>query len=65
MGCRDLLSRKRHESDDRELATPYYDRVDEYLGISGVKENLPYLPDGHFQRPTRLTSAELAFRNCT
>ncbi|HZN27041.1 MAG TPA: GMC family oxidoreductase [Burkholderiales bacterium] len=42
---------------------PYYDRVDEYLGISGVKENLPYLPDGHFQRPTRLTSAELTLRN--
>jgi glucoside 3-dehydrogenase (cytochrome c) catalytic subunit len=41
---------------------PYYDRVDEYLGISGVKENLPYLPDGHFQRPTRLTSAELTLR---
>ena len=33
---------------------PYYDRVDQYLGISGVKENLPYLPDSLFQRPTRL-----------
>ncbi len=42
---------------------PYYDRVDEYLGISGVKENLPYLPDGRFQRPTRLTSAEVTLRN--
>ena len=30
---------------------PYYDRVDRYLGISGVKENLPYLPDSLFQRP--------------
>jgi choline dehydrogenase-like flavoprotein len=42
---------------------PYYDRVDQYLGISGVKENLPYLPDSIFQRPTRLTSAEVTLRN--
>jgi choline dehydrogenase-like flavoprotein len=42
---------------------PYYDRVDRYLGISGVKENLPHLPDSIFQRPTKLTSAELTLRN--
>ena len=42
---------------------PYYDRVDEYLGISGVKENLPYLPDSIFQRPTRLNAAEVTLRN--
>ena len=30
---------------------PYYDKVDLYLGISGVKENLPQLPDSLFQRP--------------
>jgi choline dehydrogenase-like flavoprotein len=41
---------------------PYYDRVDRYLGISGVRENLPHLPDSIFQRPTRLTSAELTLR---
>jgi choline dehydrogenase-like flavoprotein len=41
---------------------PYYDRVDQYLGISGVKEHLPYLPDSLFQRPTRLTSAEVTLR---
>ena len=40
----------------------YYDRVDRYLGISGVKENLPHLPDSIFQRPTRLTSAEMTLR---
>ena len=28
----------------KDLA-PYYDKVDLYLGISGVKENLPHLPD--------------------
>lgn len=42
---------------------PYYDRVDRYLGISGVKENLPHLPDSIFQRPTRLNAAEVTLRN--
>jgi choline dehydrogenase-like flavoprotein len=41
---------------------PYYDRVDEYLGISGVKEGLDYLPDGLFQRPVRLNTAEVRLR---
>jgi choline dehydrogenase-like flavoprotein len=42
---------------------PYYDKVDLYLGISGVKENLPHLPDSLFQRPIKLTAAELRLRN--
>ncbi len=37
---------------------PYYDKVNLYLGISGHKENLPYLPDSIFQRPVKLTAAE-------
>ena len=41
---------------------PYYDKVDLYLGISGVKENLPYLPDSIFQRPTKLNYAEVKLR---
>jgi choline dehydrogenase-like flavoprotein len=41
---------------------PYYDKVDLYLGISGVKENLPHLPDSLFQRPIRLTAAEVKVR---
>jgi choline dehydrogenase-like flavoprotein len=41
---------------------PYYDRVDRYLGISGVKEGLDYLPDGQFQRPVRLNAAEVRLR---
>jgi len=41
---------------------PYYDKVDLYLGISGVKENLPHLPDGLFQRPLRLSPAEMKLR---
>src|SRR6476646_6511479 len=42
---------------------PYYDKVDLYLGISGVKEHLPQLPDGKFQRPYRLTPSEVQFRH--
>lgn len=42
---------------------PYYDKVDLYLGISGVKENLPYLPDSLFQRPNKLAPAEVTLRN--
>ena len=41
---------------------PYYDRVDDYLGISGLKENLPYLPDSRFQRPNKFTPAEMMLR---
>jgi choline dehydrogenase-like flavoprotein len=41
---------------------PYYDKVDLYLGISGHPENLPWLPDGKFQRPIKLTYAELHMR---
>jgi choline dehydrogenase-like flavoprotein len=41
---------------------PYYDKVDQYLGIGGVKENLPHLPDSIFQRPTRLNAAEVHLR---
>src|SRR3984893_12236343 len=42
---------------------PYYDKVDLYLGITGVKENLPHLPDSIFQRPTKLNCAEVTLRD--
>jgi choline dehydrogenase-like flavoprotein len=42
---------------------PYYDKVDLYLGITGVKENIPQLPDGLFQRPTKLSCAEVTLKN--
>src|SRR6266496_1860766 len=42
---------------------PYYDKVDLYLGITGVKENLPHLPDSIFQRPIKLAYAELKLRS--
>lgn len=41
---------------------PYYDKVDRYLGISGVVENLPWLPDSIYQRPMRLNEPEVALR---
>jgi choline dehydrogenase-like flavoprotein len=43
--------------------SPYYDKVDLYLGITGVKENLPYLPDSLFQRPTKLNCAEVTLKD--
>jgi choline dehydrogenase-like flavoprotein len=42
---------------------PYYDKVDRFLGISGVTENLPWLPDSIYQRPLRLNPAEVHMRH--
>jgi choline dehydrogenase-like flavoprotein len=41
---------------------PYYDRVDLYCGISGLREGLPQLPDSLFQRPIKLNWAERRLR---
>src|SRR5207247_5009114 len=41
---------------------PYYDKVDLYLGISGVPERLPHLPDSLFQRPIKLNCAEVKLK---
>jgi choline dehydrogenase-like flavoprotein len=45
-----------------EDMAPWYDRVDRLLGISGTVENLPWIPDGIFQRPTKLTCGEQIFK---
>jgi choline dehydrogenase-like flavoprotein len=45
----------------KDLA-PYYDKVDLYLGISGVRENLDYLPDSLFQRPVKLSCSEVTLK---
>jgi len=37
---------------------PYYDRVEEFVGISGSTENVPQLPDGKFLPPMKLTCGE-------
>ncbi len=46
----------------RDLA-PYYDLVEEYVGITGMSEGLYELPDGRFHPPMGLTCAEVLFRN--
>ncbi len=42
---------------------PYYDLVEEYVGITGMTEGVYELPDGKFHPPMGLTCAELLFRN--
>lgn len=41
---------------------PYYDIVEPYVGITGMPEGIPWLPDGHYQPPMGLTCAETQFR---
>jgi len=41
---------------------PYYDKVDVLLGCSGTKEGLDQVPDGVFQRPSKLNCVEVAFK---
>ncbi|WP_336749700.1 GMC family oxidoreductase [Pantoea vagans] len=47
-----------------ELA-PYYDKVEEFLGIYGTKESLPNVPDGQFMGNSKLTAAEAIFKTKT
>jgi choline dehydrogenase-like flavoprotein len=41
---------------------PYYDLVEQYIGVQGMTEGLPGLPDGRFQPPMAMTCAEVALR---
>jgi choline dehydrogenase-like flavoprotein len=41
---------------------PYYDQVEEYVGICGQAEGLAELPDGKFQPPMPLTCQEALLR---
>jgi choline dehydrogenase-like flavoprotein len=41
---------------------PYYDIVERYVGIQGMAEGLPELPDGRFQPPFGMNCAEVALR---
>ncbi len=45
-----------------EDVAPYYDQVDRLLGCSGTTEGLEQVPDGIFQRPTKLNCVETHFR---
>ena len=46
-----------------EDIAPWYDYVEEFVGISGQKEGLPQLPDGKFLPPMELNCAELRVRD--
>lgn len=41
---------------------PYYDRAEEFVGISGNNDGLWYLPDGKFMPPMKLTCGEQMLR---
>jgi glucoside 3-dehydrogenase (cytochrome c) catalytic subunit len=45
-----------------EEIAPYYDRVEDFVGISGSYENLPQLPDSRFLPPMSLTCGELMLK---
>jgi choline dehydrogenase-like flavoprotein len=45
-----------------EDVAPYYDKVDRLLGCSGTMEGLQQVPDGVFQRPTKLNCVEVSFK---
>ena len=37
---------------------PWYDYVEKFIGVSGSKENISHLPDGHFLPPMDMTCVE-------
>lgn len=37
---------------------PWYDKVEDFIGVSGAAEGLKQLPDGHFQPPMALNAVE-------
>jgi choline dehydrogenase-like flavoprotein len=42
---------------------PWYDKVEQYIGVSGENLGLPQLPDGKFQPAMELNCAEVDFKN--
>lgn len=45
-----------------EDLAPYYDLVEQYVGVSGQAERVAELPDGRFQPPMPMTCSELRLR---
>lgn len=41
---------------------PYYDKVERFVGISGMAEGLPQLPDSKFLPPMKMTCGEVILR---
>ncbi|HXJ93403.1 MAG TPA: GMC family oxidoreductase [Terriglobia bacterium] len=42
---------------------PWFDKVEQFIGVSGAAEGVPQLPDGQFQPPMAMTCGETTFRN--
>jgi choline dehydrogenase-like flavoprotein len=45
-----------------EEIAPYYDRAEEFIGVSGNQDGISYLPDGKFMPPMPLTCGEQVLR---
>jgi choline dehydrogenase-like flavoprotein len=45
-----------------EDLAPYYDRVEEYIGVFGSRENIPSSPDGVFQPPPKPRCSEVVIK---
>ncbi|MEF2071220.1 GMC family oxidoreductase [Consotaella aegiceratis] len=41
---------------------PYYDRIEEYIGVYGCDDHVPNLPDGHYIKSPILTESEKKFK---
>jgi len=42
--------------------SPWYDKVEKFIGVSGSNEGLEYWPDGHYQPPFEMNSIEKHFK---
>jgi choline dehydrogenase-like flavoprotein len=42
---------------------PFYDRVEDYLGVYGVPAGLPGMPDGRFVEPPPMSAGEKSFKS--
>lgn len=41
---------------------PWYDYVEQFIGVSGQPEGIPHLPDGKFQKPMEMNCVEQDFK---
>lgn len=48
----------------KDLA-PWYDYVERFIGVSGNRDGIPHLPDGHFQPPFEMNAVEQYFKEKT
>ena len=46
-----------------EEIAPWYDYVEQFIGVSGQTEGLPQVPDGKFQPPMEMNCVELALKD--